>query len=150
MKKGDVLAGLCLIGLGIFIIQQARQLDYVNEFGPGPGFLPLWLGIGFIVLAPSLIVMTVLRSMSLAVGERSWKELARALATWGGLMVMTALLNWLGFILSFIFLSLFLVLVMDRRPLWTALAVAVGSAFGFYLIFTVALGVSLPVGPWGF
>ena len=150
MKKGDILAGLLLIGLGILIIQQALQLDYINEFGPGPGFLPLWLGIGFLALASSLIVMTILLPTSPAVGEGSWKEVARALATWGGLMVMTALLSWLGFILSFTLLTLFLVLVMDRRPLGTALAVAVGSAFGFYLIFAVALGLPLPLGPWGF
>lgn len=150
MKKADVLAGLCLIGLGIFIIQQALQLDYINEYGPGPGFLPLWLGIGFLALASSLVVMTILRPMSPAVGGGSWKKTTRALTTWGGLMAMTALLSRLGFILSFTLLTLFLVLVMDRRSPFTALAVGVGSAFGFYLIFAVALGLSLPPGPWGF
>lgn len=150
MKRADVLAGLCLIGLGIFIIQQALQLDYINEYGPGPGFLPLWLGIGFLALTSPLVVMTILRPMSHAAEEESWEEMGRAAATWGGLMVATALLNRLGFILSFTLFTLFLVLVMDRRPLFTAVTVAVGSAFGFYLIFAVALGVSLPVGPWGF
>lgn len=75
MKRADVLAGLCLIGLGIFIIQQALQLDYINEYGPGPGFLPLWLGIGFLALTSPLVVMTILRPMSHAAEEESWEEM---------------------------------------------------------------------------
>ncbi|MBI4490157.1 MAG: tripartite tricarboxylate transporter TctB family protein [Deltaproteobacteria bacterium] len=150
MKNGDLLTGLSLLGLGIFIIHQALQLDYINEYGPGPGFLPLWLGIGFLALASSLVVMTLLRFVSHTAEEGSWSKRGRALATWGGLMVATVLLNRMGFILSFAILTLFLVFVMDRRPLLAALMVAVGSAFGFYLIFSVALGLSLPVSPWGF
>jgi putative tricarboxylic transport membrane protein len=148
VKNGDLLAGLSLVGMGIFIIQRSLQLDYVNEYGPGPGFLPLWIGIGFVALAFSLVVTTVLRTASPEEGE--WNKVGRALAAWGGLIVATALLNRLGFILSFTILTLFLVFVLDRRPLLASLAVAVGSAFGFYLIFSVALRVSLPVGPWGF
>ena len=148
MKNGDLLAGLALIGLGIFITHRALQLDYVNEYGPGPGFLPLWLGIGFLALAASLVVINLLRSAS--PGEESWSKIGRALAAWGGLIAATALFRTLGFILSFTLLTLFLVFVLDRRSLLAALTVAVGSAFGFYLLFSIALGVSLPVGPWGF
>jgi len=36
------------------------------------------------------------------------------------------------------------VAVMSRRPLKTAAAVALASAAGFYLVFQLALGVSLP------
>ena len=150
MKKGDLFSGLLLIGLGIFIIQEALQLEYIADYGPGPGFLPLWLGIGFLALASPLVVITILRPMSPAIEGGSWKGMGRALAAWGGLMVTTALLKSVGFILSFSILTFFLVLVMDRRPLFTAVAVAAGSAFGFYLIFAVALGIALPIGPLGF
>jgi hypothetical protein len=38
---------------------------------------------------------------------------------------------------------------MYRRPLKMAFAVAAGTALGFYLIFPLALNVSLPVGVLG-
>jgi putative tricarboxylic transport membrane protein len=150
MKKGDILAGLCLVGLGVFIIQQALQLDYINEFGPGPGFRPLWLGIGFLALSSSLVVMAILRPKSQVAEEDSWKEIRRAVATWGGLVAATALLSRLGFILSFALLTGFLVLAMSRRSPLAALTIAAGGALSFYLIFDVLLGLRLPLGPWGF
>ena len=39
---------------------------------------------------------------------------------------------------------------MYRRPLKTAALVAAASAAGFFLVFRLALGVSLPVGLLGF
>jgi hypothetical protein len=39
---------------------------------------------------------------------------------------------------------------MYRRPLPSAFAVAVGSALVFYVLFPLALNVSLPVGVFGF
>lgn len=148
MQKADVIAGLVLIGLGVFIILEAVQLDYTSEYGPGPGFLPLWLGVGFLALSVRLVAV----SMGRPAGERgmSWRRTHRAIASWLGLVVAVALLSRLGFTLSFALLAVFLILVVDRRAPLTALTVAIGSAFGFYLIFAVALGLPLPKGPWGF
>lgn len=151
MTKGDLWAGLILAGLGIFIIQQAIALDYFSEYGLGPGFLPLWLGIGILALASLLVAMRVFRGWETVENEGgSWAGTGRALATWSGLMVAIALLNVLGFIVSFVFLTLLLVLVMERRSLLTTMAVAVGGALGFYFVFAAILGVPLPRGPWGF
>jgi hypothetical protein len=75
---------------------------------------------------------------------------ARALGAWSAFVVALIFLPLLGFGLSLGLLTAFLILVLDRRSPWTALAVALGLSFGFHLIFVVALGVSLPVGPFGF
>jgi len=40
--------------------------------------------------------------------------------------------------------------VMYRRPLGTAVAVAVGISVTFYLLFPLALNVELPIGKLGF
>jgi hypothetical protein len=60
------------------------------------------------------------------------------------------LLKILGFLLAFGLFTLFLVAVMYRRSLGTAVAVAVGMPVGFYLLFPVALNVALPIGWLGF
>jgi hypothetical protein len=65
-------------------------------------------------------------------------------------MAAIAFLGRIGFVLSFIILTLFLVVVLDRRPILLALGVAVGLTVGFYVIFVIALDVSLPRAIWGF
>jgi len=151
VTKGDVWAGLTLAGLGIFIIQQALVLDYFSEYGLGPGFLPLWLGIVIFTLSLTLIGIRLLgRPEALENKGGTSAGTGRALATWGGLMVAIALLSALGFVVSFALLTFLLVLVMERRSPLTSTAVAVGGALGFYLVFSAILGVPLPQGPWGF
>ncbi len=46
--KGDLIAGAVLAAFGIYVIWVAVKLPYVSDVGPGPGFFPLWLGIGLI------------------------------------------------------------------------------------------------------
>ena len=59
MKRPDLAAGFVLVGLGIYIIQQSRLLTYRDEFGPGPGLLPFWLGVLLTVLASCVVVSSL-------------------------------------------------------------------------------------------
>lgn len=79
-----------------------------------------------------------------------WREIGRALMTWAMFALCIGLLKVLGFLLAFGLLTFFVVAVMYRRPLASALTVAVGTAAGFYLVFPLALNVVLPVGKLGF
>ncbi len=81
---------------------------------------------------------------------KSWQLFARPLAGWVALMVTIALLGKIGFVLSFIVLTIFLIVVLDRRPVLLAAGVGVGLAVVFHLIFVVGLDVSLPKAIWGF
>jgi hypothetical protein len=63
---------------------------------------------------------------------------------------MVAVINVLGFILSFGLLSFFLVYVVERRSFRDATIVAVASTAGFLLLFHVLIPLPLPAGPWGF
>ena len=149
--RGQALAGLFLSALGIFILLEAISLDYTSDFGPGPGFLPLWLGIIITCLSLLLIFTTVRKNLTVEIisaGPSS--KLTRSLVSWFAIMLSVALLAFLGFYASFGILTAFLVLTMERRSVFAALAVAIGSALGFYLIFSLALRAPLPSGPWGF
>ena len=53
-------------------------------------------------------------------------------------------------LVSFIVLTMFLIVALDRRPTLLAVGVGVGLAVSFHLIFVVALDVSLPKAFWGF
>ncbi len=150
-EKGNLISGACLAAFGIYVISVAVKLPYVSEVGPGSGFFPLWLGIGLVLFGSCLTFAVFLPYRSKAKGEsQSWKATGRALAGWFAMMVAIALLGRIGFGLSFVLLTMLLVVALDRRPALLALGVGVGLAVAFHLIFVVALDVSLPAGSWGF
>ncbi len=149
-KTADLWSGLVLAALGIFIVMEARQWDFLTSDGPGPGFFPVWYGIAMVVLSVALVISSVLRSVSRADGAVNWHETGRALSVWLALVVSVAVLKLIGFAISFAALTFFIVAVMYRRPLQVAASVAVTSAAGFYLLFAVALGVPVPTGILGF
>lgn len=151
MNRGDVVSGIVLAGLGIYIVSEAWRWDYLGPEGPGPGFFPLWYGIATIGLAAALIVQSLIAKAAPADGAPiNWREVTRVFVTWGGFVVCVALLKVLGFVLSFGLFTLFVVSGMYRRPVTSGLAVAVGCAAGFWLVFPLALNVRLPIGIFGF
>ena len=149
-KTADLWSGLMLAALGVFIIVEARQWEFLGSDGPGAGFFPLWYGIAMAVLSVVLVISSLLRKASRADGAFNWRETGRALAVWLALVVSVAALKLLGFAISFALLTFFIVAVMYRRPPLLAAIVAVACAAGFYLLFPLALNVSLPAGMLGF
>lgn len=149
--KGNLFSGVCLAAFGIYVISVAVKLPYVSEVGPGPGFFPLWLGVGMVLLAACLMLTSFGFSFAKATGiSPSWKGTGRALAGWSALMAAIALLGSLGFSLSFVLLTIFLIVVLDRRSPLLAFGVGVALAVAFYAVFVAALDVSLPKAIWGF
>jgi putative tricarboxylic transport membrane protein len=150
-EKKELLSGICLGSFGVYVAFEALKLPYVSEFGPGPGFFPLWIGIGLTLLSLLLIVANLFASTASENSKsQSRTAIGRALVGWSGLMLAIGLLHWLGFGLSLALLAAFLVLVLEKRSPWVAISVAFGLALGFHAIFVLALGLSLPAGPWGF
>jgi len=149
-ERGDLIAGLSVGSFSAFVFYQASHLPYVSEFGPGPGFFPIWLGIALFSLSVLLVFKAFLLPGSREGTGASWNAIRRPLVTSLGFLAVVAFLNRLGFILSFALLTFFLVFVMERRSLFSACWVMLGAALGFYLVFVIFLGVPLPVGPWGF
>jgi len=150
LKRGDIVSGAVLASLGVFIIFEAKGWEYLGPDGPGPGFFPLWYGIAMVALS-LLLVVTSFRQQHGAAGKAvNWREVGRAMLAWAGIALCVGLLKILGFLLAFGLFTVFLVAVMYRRPLGTAVAVAVGVCLSFYLLFPLALNVALPVGKLGF
>lgn len=146
--KGDVVSGAVLAALGVYIVSEAWHWDYSTVDGPGPGFFPLWYGIAMVVLSLLLMVRS---GLSATAGKPvDWAGVGRALTVWVTFAVCVALMKPLGFLIALALLTLFVVAVMYGRPLTVALAVAVGNAVGFYLVFGLALQLDLPAGPLGF
>ena len=150
-NKGNLIAGGCLAAFGLYVVSVASKLPYVSEVGPGPGFFPLWLGIGLMIFASYLMLASFSAFTKESASDSSTRQATgRALAGWFGLMVAIALLGWIGFSVSFVILTVFLIVALDRRPLLLSVGVGIGLAVAFHLLFVRALDVSLPAGRWGF
>jgi putative tricarboxylic transport membrane protein len=151
INRGDVWSGAVLAALGVYIVVQARQWDYLAPDGPGPGFFPMWYGVALVVLSLAMVVSRLVRSApSHAHAAVKWDEVWRALAAWAAFATGAALLNVLGFVLVYALLSVFVACVMYRRPLRTGVVTGALGAAIFYAVFALALEVTLPVGVLGF
>jgi putative tricarboxylic transport membrane protein len=150
LNKGEVISGVVLAALGVYVVAEAARWEYLGPDGPGPGFFPIWYGIAIVALAAVLVVQNLMSRAAAAGKPVNWREVGRVLIAWAGFVVSVALLKMLGFILSFGLFVLFVVAGLYRRPLRVAISVAVGCAAGFYLVFPFALDVRLPIGILGF
>ena len=154
-SNADAISAAVLAGVGGYIVLEARQWPYLAPEGPGPGFFPMWYGIALIALSLLVIAARLYRlargedgTRRLTVNEK--REIFHALMVWIAFAASIALLKVLGFLLAFGLLTWFIVAIVYRRPWTVALAVAVATSLGFYLVFPLALGVALPVGVLGF
>lgn len=136
-RSPDFWSGLALAVLGGYIVAEARGWEYMTAEGPGPGFFPLWFGIA--MLALSLYLMAFPTDTRV-----QWRGTGRAALTWAAFALSVAAFKLAGFVVGFAAFTFFMVAFMYRRSAWTAAAVALVMAGGFYLVFPLALGVALP------
>jgi putative tricarboxylic transport membrane protein len=154
-NNADAISAAVLAGIGGYILVESREWTYMGPDGPGPGFFPTWYGIALVALSLLVIGARLIRLGSSEGRDRNVsaaqrREVFHALAVWAAFAVTIALLKLLGFMLAFGLLTFFIVAVIYRRQWLTALTVAVASAVGFYVVFTLALGLELPAGIFDF
>jgi putative tricarboxylic transport membrane protein len=150
-EQSNLIAAGCLAAFGIYVFYSGSKLAYVSEVGPGPGFFPIWIGVGRMLFGLYQMLLSLSSARRRADhGVAIWSGSTRALGGWVGLALAIALFRWIGFALSLVLLTIFLLVALDRRSVLHALVIGVALAAAFHLIFVIALGVSLPAGPWGF
>ena len=160
MRLASSIAALCVALLGITVVALARQLPYDAEYGPGPGFLPFWIGVALVVLSVFL-VRDALRVPNQPVGAddagrpAAFLEVAPgALAPWLIFLASTVLIaiffEQLGFALA---TGLFMLVTMRwvARQSWlSTIALSVITPLVLYLGFVKFLSVPLRLEPAGF
>ena len=144
MKVADLVGGLVVLLLGIAIVFFSSQLPYNSEYGPGPGFLPLWLGIVLIGSA-CFVVLNILRKHGKveAFLKRGTKQ--------SGMMFILIffsflLLPLLGFAIGLAFFSGLTMRVMGKHSWMACGLTAIGIAIGIRLVFSHWLMIPLPTG----
>jgi putative tricarboxylic transport membrane protein len=140
LTRGWQAAVAVLLAVFAFFAFESLQLSLRDALGPGPGFFPFWLSVAGGGLAVFLLIQLHKKTESEAVKF----ELGPVVSVMAGLVVATALLEWLGFRVAMLLLLVYLLLALGARN-WLAIAlVALGGSFGVYHVFTGFLKVPLP------
>lgn len=144
MRIADLIGGVVVLILGASVIYFSSQMVYYSEFGPGPGFLPLWVGI-FITGCGIYVFIDALKKFSKT--ETFFKARTKL-----GLYVLIIifitflLLPFLGFSIG---LALFVGITMRimGKHRWVSCSLtAVITAICIHLIFISWLTIPLPQG----
>lgn len=143
MIKGRLVMGIILLGVGVFVAQQAFLLSIGRPSRPGPGFIPFGLGIILIILAV-VYLSEIYRKKNYDQVPVSWLP-KRVLAVVSLLCFITASLNWLGYLICTFFLFLFWISFIERKNLLLSLAISF-LALIFIYYFNLIFSIQLPKG----
>jgi putative tricarboxylic transport membrane protein len=143
MKRGWQAAVAVLLLVFAFFAFESLRLSLRDALGPGPGFFPFWLSVAGGVLGLWLLIQLHRGRVDIESDTLKF-ELRPVASVLAGLVVATALLEWLGFRPAMLLLLVYLLLALGARN-WLAIAlVALGGSFGVYHVFSGFLKVPLP------
>jgi len=152
MKKGDRVFSIICMGLSLWLILESRRFDYLSKFGPGPGFLPFWLGIILGLIALFAFVNTFRWKRKYEGDEPrlpGWGSLKRV----GIIMLIMAgfalFVNSLGFILTMFFFVTILLFVLEGVGFLKSLFYGLTFSASVFLIFRYWMELDLPKGLLG-
>jgi putative tricarboxylic transport membrane protein len=147
--KTDHLNGALFLIVSILICLGAARYPYGSLHNPGPGFLPLWLGVVLGGLSVVLLIGTALhpqKAKPLAdVGAEKirWGKVLIAIAA---LILYSVLMDLIGFLLvTFLFMAA-LIRFIDPQTWKKVIGWALVGSVGSYLIFEVWMKLRLPKG----
>jgi len=147
MWLADFIAGIVVLLLGIAVVFFSWQLPYNSEYGPGPGFLPLWLGFG-IVGCSIVVILNTLKKQKIT--EAFFKPRTRQGVNVLIVIIITfLLLPLLGFSVGLALFTGVTMRIMGRHH-WTLCGLTtVVTAIGIHFIFVHWLSIPLPTGMIG-
>lgn len=157
LNRNHVLAGLVLLALGFFVVQQSLQWEILGVKGPGVGFFPLAYGSLIVLLALVLTLKSMWaqlqqKRLTLEVDDPAQTDppanVFAALSVWLAFAISIALMKLIGFYLSFGLLIMFMTRVIFYRESRFVLLSGLLVPAGFFVVFGLLLKVQLPVGVW--
>lgn len=148
MRYANIIGGVAFFLLGVATIIFAwLDLPYTSDFSPGPGFLPLWLGIGLAISAVPVIVSEWRKQ------DRSGKlfrpETVKCLQVLILIVAVFLLLPILGFSAGLAFIAAGGMRLMGRHGWVSCGATVVVTAVCIHYIFGQWLAIPLPQGMIG-
>jgi putative tricarboxylic transport membrane protein len=153
MKRYDQMSGLVWLIFAIYICIESSRLSFGSFHNPGPGFLPLLVGLllgifSIIVFLQATLSGKPQESLPPWYPQERWKKLIWVLVA---LFAYAMCLETLGFLISTFLLLVFLFRagIETQRWIWAIGGSAIAS-FSSYAVFELWLKTQLPKGFLGF
>lgn len=145
MWYANVIAGAAVFLLGVATTLLAwRDLPYTADFSPGPGFLPLWLGIGLMLSAIPILTAELRNS------DRSEKlfrpETVKCIKVLVLIVTLFLLLPLLGFSIGLALITAGGMRLMGKHSWGSCIIIVIVTAVCIHYLFGQWLSIPLPVG----
>jgi putative tricarboxylic transport membrane protein len=149
MKKlpAGFWGGIAVLTTGLVFFFYSGSYPYTSEYGPGPGMFPRWIS-GILILLSGFYIFASLKGKDSSDKMPDRKGLLNMLFLILCMALFVLLLPVLGFNLC-ASATLF-ALLFRAYPWFVNLAISIGSSVSLYAIFSIGLGVRLPVNTLGF
>jgi putative tricarboxylic transport membrane protein len=147
VRSADRVTAALLLAFAVaFSVGALKQYQWWGSGGPGPAFVPFWLGLVMALLASMMLVRSIKQQHP---GE-SWLPrgagLRDMLVVLAATIAFVALLNTTGMIIGTALYLAFLVRYLGRHPWWMTLSIALAAAGFNWLVFVHWLRVPMPEG----
>jgi len=141
-----VTAALLLAFAVAFSVGALKNYQWWGPGGPGPAFVPFWLGLGMALLAAMMLV----RSLRQPAAGASWlprgEGLRDLLVVLGATVAFAALLDVLGMVIGTALYLACLTRYLGKHAWWVSGSVALAAAAFNWLVFVRWLRVPMPEG----
>jgi putative tricarboxylic transport membrane protein len=153
MKRYDQMSSLVWLAFAIYICIESSRLSFGSFHNPGPGFLPLLIGLILGILSLLVFLLSRLSKETEKIDQpwypkERWKKLIWVLIA---LFAYAVCLEILGFLISTFLLLVFLFRagIETQKWMWAIGGSAIAS-LSSYAVFELWLKTQLPKGILGF
>jgi putative tricarboxylic transport membrane protein len=150
MKRRDLVSSLFFLAVGGLFSIGSFNYSIWDQYGPGPGFFPLLLGIIFSILSLLLIVSRLMKKHKgdepVESDSLNFRIIRKTVIYLVFLFCFYFLLDRLGYLLTLFFFMMGVLILFGRNSIKFSLSLSALTSILTYLIFVRLLGVQLPGG----
>ncbi|MFS0776693.1 tripartite tricarboxylate transporter TctB family protein [Neobacillus sp. 3P2-tot-E-2] len=144
---GFILAIFFLV-CSFVMLWQSLRMGYYSEYGPGPGFLPLWIN-GLIIILSVLYIIHVMRKGDIPISKilPKGEGFVNVMVSMGAPILFLLIVPYSGFITAST-ITLFILFIRGFKWYWS-LGYSAILSFILFWIFGTLLQVPIPVNVLG-
>ena len=147
MRSADRVTAALLLAFAVaFSVGALKQYQWWGSGGPGPAFVPFWLGLVMALLASMMLIRSIRQQHPGGTWFPRGEGLRDMLVVLGVTVAFVALLRVTGMVLGTAIYLVVLVRYLGRHRWWVTLLVAAAAAGFNWLVFVRWLRVPMPEG----
>jgi len=151
MRRAELIAGIVLAALSIYLMWKSTELDigWIPDEGPGGGFWPFWLATFMLGSSIWTIVNWARRATPASNSDEPFMDsyaVKQFVLVGGGVLAMVGAVYVVGMHLATSLFFIYYIRFLGRHSWTVTLAIAGLSPVIIFLFFDVALRKFLPIG----